>query len=65
MTLPGADTINGGIIGEDCFLSSALLVLVPLALGLFAASFGPAMLTRRGISRVGEGVGDESEGVSM
>lgn len=65
MTLPGAETMKGGIMGEDCFLSNVLLPFMPLALGLSTILFEAAIVTRRGLSRIGEGEGDESDGVSI
>lgn len=64
MTFPGAETINGGINGEDCFLTDeGLLLITPLTFGLAEVSFVPAILIRKGISRVGDCAGDEFEGV--
>ena len=74
MTLPGADTINAGIIGLDCFLSRAILpfFFVPLICVLAIPSLTPLTplvplvpLVRGGISRRGEVEGLESEGVSI
>jgi hypothetical protein len=58
--------MKGGISGDDCFLSEGSLVVnVPLAFVLSEDSFVGAILTRAGISSVGEGVGEDSEGVSI
>lgn len=78
MTLPGAETIKVGIIGEDCFLSR----FIPRRVFLFPfisvrainsvtsatacapfVPFTPFVLAD--ISKEGEGEGLESEGVSM
>jgi hypothetical protein len=58
--------MKGGISGDDCFLSKGSLgVNVPLTFVLSEDSFVGAILTRGGISSVGEGVGEDSEGVSI
>lgn len=66
MTLPGAETIKGGIIGDDCFLSKGRPVFdVPLTLGPSAYSCANAILVRGGVLSAGEGVGDRSVGISI
>jgi len=66
MTLPGAETMKAGIIGDDCFLSRGILLFtVPLTLGPSEAPFAIVTLARGDISSVGEGAGLESEGVSI
>jgi len=68
MTLPGADTIKAGIIGDDCFLCIAVLFLffkVPLILR-FASSSGDPLMdpTIAGIEGDVAGLSVESDGVS-
>ena len=54
--------MNGGIIGDDCFLSKGSLVFnVPLVF----VSFAGTILSRGYVSIVGEGFLEDSDGVSM
>lgn len=77
ITFPGADTINGGIIGEDCFLTMGVLffpLFEPLILAfsilsliIVTRSVSIEVLSRAGIREVGEVEGlrvlSELEGV--
>jgi hypothetical protein len=75
MTLPGADTMKVGIIGEDCFLSRfiprrvflfpliSVCAIVSVTSATACAPFIPFVLAD--ISKEGEGEGLVSEGVSM
>jgi hypothetical protein len=71
MTFPGAETINAGIIGVDCFLSKGPLFdfLEPLRFAFSIPSLIPftawVPFVRGGISRDGEVEGLLSEGVSI
>jgi hypothetical protein len=64
--------MNGGIIGDDCFLSMSDrgLLMEPLpfifALAMSTESLGMPLTTGAGISKEGEGeLGEVSEGVSI
>jgi hypothetical protein len=70
MTFPGAETMNGGIIGLDCFLFNGLfLFFTPLisvaAILSVKLSVSVRPLARGGTSSDGEGEGLVSEGVSI
>jgi len=72
MTLPGAETMKGGIIGVDCFLSSGTrswALIEPLIFVFAISSLIPLTarlpLGRGGISKGGEVEGLVSDGVSI
>jgi hypothetical protein len=71
MTFPGAETINAGIMGVDCFLSNGPLLdfLEPLRLAFSIPSLIPftawIAFVRGGISIEGEVEGLLSDGVSI
>ena len=70
MTFPGADTINAGIIGVDCFLSKPLLdffepLIVVFSISLLIPFTAWIPFVRGGISIEGDVDGLLSDGVSI
>tara|TARA_R110002060_G_scaffold23397_9_gene31660 strand:+ start:854 stop:1138 length:285 start_codon:yes stop_codon:yes gene_type:complete len=68
MTFPGAETMNEGIIGDDCFLLplTGLRGFLEPWMSVFSrASVISTICVRGGISSEGEGEGLVSEGVSI
>lgn len=69
MTFPGAETINAGIIGDDCFRFRAILVVLlflnfPLSFVLVRLSLRPLRALFGGMDGEVDGLSVESDGVS-